>query len=436
MNMSLLGSALLFSTQAAFASTFGLAQSAALENNSIELLKSEQIDLRERDYAQVPTSSQFNFSDVSTDYWANPYLSALSNLGVISGFPDGTFRPSQLVTRAEFAAILNKAFPQPPGSGAIAFKDVPEDYWAADAIQSARANAFLAGYPGNLFRPQQPIPRVQAIVALASGLNYSQSDTRAIDYFTDARSIPQYALQAVAGATEASAVVNYPTLDELNPNREATRAEVAAFVYQSMVKAGIAQPLNEPPRLFVAKPDWKLKPIARIEEKNALALSLSESGDRLLTVKPTALQVWDIQSGDRLGEVVANDEFTVESATLNRTGTQIAAIVQDSKTSGLQLRLWSAETGESAGWRQPLEPSEKNSLAVPSFSTVFFGATDDTILTQVAVSSEFALDYALKLHDSETGQVIETLEPSGGRQVPRVAFSPNGELIAIAATAR
>ncbi|MGB7484687.1 MAG: S-layer homology domain-containing protein, partial [Phormidesmis sp.] len=82
--------------------------------------------------AQAPISSPIDieFSDIPADYWANPYLLGLSELGIISGFPDGTFRPSQPVTRAEFAAILNKAFPQPLGSSALSFDDVSEDYWA------------------------------------------------------------------------------------------------------------------------------------------------------------------------------------------------------------------------------------------------------------------------------------------------------------------
>ncbi|MHC5727799.1 MAG: S-layer homology domain-containing protein, partial [Nostoc sp.] len=112
----------------------------------------------------APTST-VNLSDVSSDYWARPFIQALADNNVIAGFPDGTFRPNQAVTRAEFAALIQKAF----GSqnrvrqlSAGGFSDVPTGYWAASAIQSAYETGFLAGYPGNVFRPNQEIPRVQA----------------------------------------------------------------------------------------------------------------------------------------------------------------------------------------------------------------------------------------------------------------------------------
>ncbi|PHM10705.1 S-layer homology domain-containing protein, partial [Nostoc sp. 'Peltigera malacea cyanobiont' DB3992] len=56
-----------------------------------------------------PTST-VNLSDVSSDYWARPFIQVLADNNVIAGFPDGTFRPNQPVTRAEFAALIQKAF--------------------------------------------------------------------------------------------------------------------------------------------------------------------------------------------------------------------------------------------------------------------------------------------------------------------------------------
>ncbi len=56
-------------------------------------------------------ASTVNLSDVSSDYWARPFIQALADNNVISGFPDGSFRPNQAVTRAEFAALIQKALP-------------------------------------------------------------------------------------------------------------------------------------------------------------------------------------------------------------------------------------------------------------------------------------------------------------------------------------
>ena len=61
-----------------------------------------------------------------------------------------------------------------------------------------------------------------------------------------ASQIPSWAQSSVAAATSRQLVVNYPTAAQLNPTREATRAEVAAFVYQALVNAGQAQPIPSP----------------------------------------------------------------------------------------------------------------------------------------------------------------------------------------------
>ena len=196
-----------------------------------------------------PTST-VNLSDVSSDYWARPFIQALADNNVIAGFPDGTFRPNQAVTRAEFAALIQKAFGNQnrvrqlnPGG----FSDVPANYWAASAIQSAYETGFLAGYPGNVFRPNQEIPRVQGIVALASGLGLTPSSTGTSSdlstYYNDASSIPNYAVNSVTAATQSSIVVNYPDVKQLNPQQSLTRAEAAALLYQALAKQGRVQPI-------------------------------------------------------------------------------------------------------------------------------------------------------------------------------------------------
>ncbi|QKQ72168.1 fasciclin domain-containing protein [Nostoc sp. TCL240-02] len=196
-----------------------------------------------------PTST-VNLSDVSSDYWARPFIQALADNNVIAGFPDGSFRPNQAVTRAEFAALIQKAFPNQNRVRQLTtggFSDVPAGYWAASAIQFAYETGFLAGYPGNVFSPNQQIPRVQAIVALTSGLGLTASNTGTSTdlstYYTDASSIPQYAIASVTTATQSNIVVNYPDVKQLNPQQPLTRAEAAALLYQALAKQGRVQPI-------------------------------------------------------------------------------------------------------------------------------------------------------------------------------------------------
>lgn len=186
------------------------------------------------------------FSDVPDDYWALPFITALSQRRIISGFNDGTFRPDQPVTRSEYAAMIQRAFDQSPSQSAQEYTDIPSGYWAAPAIQEATTTDFLNGYPGNVFRPNQQIPRVQVLVALVSGLGLSaqSSPDQALGIYQDTEQIPTWATGQVAAASEAGLVVNHPDRALLNPNQNATRAEVAAFIYQALAKAGQVRPIN------------------------------------------------------------------------------------------------------------------------------------------------------------------------------------------------
>lgn len=193
-----------------------------------------------------PNISSSVFQDVRTGYWAKGYIEALAAQNIIAGFPDGTFRPNQPVTRAQFATIITKALTPPLTRPAIDFRDVNRNFWAYGAIRSAYQSQFVAGYPDGTFKPQQQIPRVQALVALANGLKFTANNNNVLSLYTDAAEIPNYAIGPVAAATVRQLVVNYPTIQRLDPNRQATRAEIAAFVYQALVTIGRAQPIASP----------------------------------------------------------------------------------------------------------------------------------------------------------------------------------------------
>lgn len=180
------------------------------------------------------------FNDVGVNYWARPFIETLAAEQIIAGFPDGTFKPDQPVTRAQFAALVRNAFDQPQTRSAPRFNDVAANYWGNAAIANAYSQGFMSGYPGNVFQPEQQIPRVQVLVALANGLSYNPNGSvnQVLSTFRDANQIPSYGESPVAAATERQMVVNYPNVDTLRPQQVATRADVAAFIYQAMVSQG------------------------------------------------------------------------------------------------------------------------------------------------------------------------------------------------------
>ncbi|MEH1939353.1 MAG: S-layer homology domain-containing protein [Nostoc sp.] len=183
------------------------------------------------------------FNDVPDNFWARRFIDVLSSRSILKGFPDYSFRPNQPVNRAEFAAILQKAFDHEPSKTAIAFQDVPTKFWATPAIDQAISAGFLKGYPKKSFKPQQNISRVQVLVALVSGLNLKAptSPNQILSVYKDAKDIPAYASSKIAAATANGLVVNYPNPEILAPNKVATRAEVAAMIHQALVKRGKLQ---------------------------------------------------------------------------------------------------------------------------------------------------------------------------------------------------
>jgi uncharacterized surface protein with fasciclin (FAS1) repeats len=197
----------------------------------------------------TPTSKPTtNFSDVPPNYWARPFIQVLAERDIITGFPDGTYKPNQPVERAEFAAMIQKAFNQNQVRqlGATGFKDVPPNYWAATAIEEAYQTGFMSGYPGNIFLPEQPIPKFQALIALSNGLGLTTNGkaTNVLGaYYDDINSIPNYAADEVAAATQANIVVNYPNVRQLEPLTTLSRAEAATLIHQALVSLGQLQPL-------------------------------------------------------------------------------------------------------------------------------------------------------------------------------------------------
>lgn len=181
------------------------------------------------------------FTDVPDNFWASKFIDTLSSRNVIKGFNDNSFLPNKPVTRAEFASILQQAFDKAGSGKVLQFSDISGDFWAKGAINESVRMGFLSGYPDSNFKPEQPIPRVQVIVALVSGLGNLKAPAnpeQVISIYKDAQDIPNYAKEKVAIATTKGLVVNHPDPQAFAPNREATRAEVTAMIHQTLVRMG------------------------------------------------------------------------------------------------------------------------------------------------------------------------------------------------------
>jgi hypothetical protein len=192
-------------------------------------------------------------ADLPPGYWASPFIVVVVRRGILHDLPDGTFGPGRAVTRAEFARMVGDAFERSRTRGPLDFRDLPKGDEVTSAVDEAVGMEFMKGYPGTVFRPDRPITKVEALVTLANGLRLPRpaSSEGVSRLFRDAGDIPPYALEAVAAATSAGLVVNYPDPALLAPKREITRAEAAALIHQALASSGKVERISSP---YIARP--------------------------------------------------------------------------------------------------------------------------------------------------------------------------------------
>ena len=109
------------------------------------------------------------YSDVAATSRYNTAVSTLSSMGIITGYPDGTFRPNAAITRAEFAAIAAR-FDNDGDKTAAKFSDIAT-HWAKDEISIAYNNGWITGYPDGTFGPQRDITRAETMTLVNRVLN-------------------------------------------------------------------------------------------------------------------------------------------------------------------------------------------------------------------------------------------------------------------------
>ncbi len=126
---------------------------------------------------------QSSFPDVKAGTWYQNAVGFVEQCGIISGFPDGTFRPDQEITRAEFVSILTR-YDTITASSSNPYPDVPSSHWASGAIAYAKENGLVAGMPDGNFYPDQPITRAEAVRILNAATGRTADSVDIEEYHT------------------------------------------------------------------------------------------------------------------------------------------------------------------------------------------------------------------------------------------------------------
>ncbi|MFA0965023.1 S-layer homology domain-containing protein [Roseivirga sp. BDSF3-8] len=184
--------------------------------------------------------STTSVSDIA-GHWAENEITYMLKHNFLAGYSDGTFRPDNELTRAEFATmianIINPDISSDPAIAGRTFTDIT-GHWAEQNILQAARSGYLAGYGDGTFRPNDKITKLQITISIANGLPVSGGSTYLLSDFLDQTSIPSWAAQSVSNAYVNKLIANYPNRSYFTPNVNATRAMAVVTLYQALANLG------------------------------------------------------------------------------------------------------------------------------------------------------------------------------------------------------
>lgn len=190
----------------------------------------EKVKAEEKPPVPVEESPQVvvKLSDIK-GHWAEKFITELVASGAIGGYPDGTFKPDQSISRAEFATILVKAFHLPEQTGKV-FDDTA-GHWAEKFIATAAAHGIVSGYSDTAFGPDDPITREQMAVMIVKAARLAENQNGKA--FADADQVSAWARNAVATASQHQIINGYPD-NTFRPQNSATRAEAVTVIIKAL----------------------------------------------------------------------------------------------------------------------------------------------------------------------------------------------------------
>lgn len=180
------------------------------------------------DPAPTPTPDPVPFTDIA-NHWAKTKIIEATKLKIANGYPDGTFRPNDSVTRAEFVVLLMKGI-QPAVEGTmLTFTDQAKiGKWAVEAVSQAVQLGIVSGYPDGSFRPSATITHAEMIVMIVKASDLSVNKL-VKPGFADDSDIPSWATGHAAAAKKAG-ITDFMQGNRFAPNAKTTRAEAVTGI--------------------------------------------------------------------------------------------------------------------------------------------------------------------------------------------------------------
>ncbi|CAN7665732.1 S-layer homology domain-containing protein [Paenibacillus sp. LjRoot56] len=167
------------------------------------------------------------FKDVDNQSWSFRDISAATKLTIINGFEDGSFKPNDSVTRAEFTAMVVRAFGLSQGNDKTSLNDI-KDSWAKNEIEILASNGIISGYDDNSYQPGRNISRAEMIIILSRIINLKELKSQSSKSFSDVKQ-NYWAKDSIEDATRAG-IIQGSDFNTFSPDHQATRAESISVI--------------------------------------------------------------------------------------------------------------------------------------------------------------------------------------------------------------
>lgn len=185
------------------------------------------INSHENPEYQKPDNNKKDKAIDTDGHWAHDCIETLLEHGIIQGYPDGTIRPENYITRAETAILIAKAIGLEEKEGFTGYID-PIPAWVKGYIKAGTENGFIEGYPNKMFKPNNNITREEMITAAMRAFNKKIDEEFDIN-FTDKNAIQNWAFEYVRAGVYMNIIEGYPD-GTFKPGNNITRAEAFTII--------------------------------------------------------------------------------------------------------------------------------------------------------------------------------------------------------------
>ena len=313
-----------------------------------------------------------SISDLS-DHWAKNQIGNWVDQGLASGYPDGTFKPDNEISRAEFVSLVNRSFSIQNSNEKCSFTDAKAEDWFYKDVAAAQIAGYIAGYEDKTFKPDQQISRQEVALIITRLLKLDTTgELTVLDKFADGESIPAWSQASLNAIVEKGIINGYPD-ETVKPFKAITRAEAIVCLNTAMNK-----------RLPVADP------VPVVTVKSGIEGKTSYNGN---AVQGVTIKLFNKDGYQVIKETITDAEgtfkFETDPGVYDLTATTDKAVAYASEITVNQDKLVSQELALADATIVSGKLNGTNNKAVADVKIMF--TTNPTFVTTTDKNGEYTL---------------------------------------------